>query len=87
MTKYLISDTTVYRVATVEDVEALHEELLNDPSFDLVAFSYKTKEIKVKGEVVEAYQMVTAKKVFTEEKLPSAEYEVKYTEKEFEADF
>jgi hypothetical protein len=52
---YLLKAVDTYRVATVADVEALHEELLNDNSFDLTAFSYKTKYIKQKGEIIEEY--------------------------------
>lgn len=78
MAKYLINDVTTYRVATVADVEKLHEELLADNSFELTAFSYTTKYIKVKGEVVEEYQVVKAKKVFNEEKDPQSLIDVKY---------
>lgn len=76
--KYVINDVTTYRVGTVEEVEQLHEELLNDNRFQLTAFSYTTKQIKVKGEVMEEYQVVKAKKVFNEEKDPTTEIEVKY---------
>lgn len=78
MARYLINDVTTYRVGTVEDVEALHEELLADNTFELTAFSYTTKYIKVKGEVVEEYQVVKAKKVFNSEKEPDTDVEVKY---------
>ncbi len=87
MSKYMISDTTVYRVGTVDEVELLHEELANDPTFDLVSFSYKTKQLKQKGEIVEEWQLVTAKKVFTDEKMPNAQVDVNYKVKEFEAEF
>lgn len=80
MNKYLINDVTTYRVGTVEEVEALHEELANDPMFQLTNFSYTTKYIKEKGEIVEEYQIVKAKKVFNEEKFPEAHYYVKYGE-------
>lgn len=43
MSKYLLKAVDTYRVPTVTDVENLHEELLADNTFDLVAFSYKTK--------------------------------------------
>jgi uncharacterized protein YueI len=76
--KCLLKAVDTYRVPTVEDVEALHEELLEDPAFDLVAFSYKTKYIKVKGEISEEYQVVSATKVFTEEKDPDRCVDVKY---------
>ena len=78
MVKYLINDVTTYRVETVKDVEKLHEELLADPSFELTAFSYTTKYIKVKGEIVDEYQIVKAKKVFNNEKEPDSMIDVKY---------
>lgn len=76
--RYLLKAVDTYRVATVADVEALHEELLNDPTFDLVAFSYKTKYIKAKQEIIEEYQVVSATKVFTEEKEPDRTVTVSY---------
>ena len=75
MSRYVISDTTVYRVADVPAVEALHEELLNDGNFQLVGFSYKTKQTKAKGE---EYQVVTAKRVFNEEKDPICMVDINY---------
>ena len=52
---FLINTTDVYRVDTVEEVEALHEELTKDSRFTLTSFSYKTKYIKEKGDIVEEY--------------------------------
>ena len=66
--EYLISSVDTYRVTTVEDVERLHEELKNDTHFTLASFSYKTKQIKQKGEVIDEYQLVAAKKIFNNEK-------------------
>lgn len=68
--KYLISQTDVYRVSTVAEVEQLHEELKNSPEFSLEAFSYKTKIKKSQGEIVDEWQQVTAKKVYNDEKDP-----------------
>ena len=76
--KYLISTTDTYRVSTVAEVEQLHEELKNDPSFTLASFSYKTKYIKEKKEIVDEYQLVTAKKIFTDEKEPSCQVTIIY---------
>ena len=77
---YLLKAVDTYRVSTVEEVERLHDDLLADNNFDLVAFSYKTKYIKQKGEIIDEYQVVTAKKVFNDEKDPiqsgSINYEV-----------
>ena len=49
-------------------------------SFDLTAFSYTTKYIKEKGEIVDEYQIVKAKKVFNNEKEPESRIDVKYEE-------
>ena len=76
--KHLLMAVDTYRVGTIAEVEQLHDELLADNHFDLIAFSYKTKQIKSKGEIVEEYQVVSAKKVFNEEKNPSTDIEIKY---------
>ena len=76
--RYLLKAVDTYRVPTVTDVEALHDELLANPTFDLVAFSYKTKYIKAKGEIIEEYQVVSATKVFTDEKSPERIVSVEY---------
>lgn len=76
--KYLISTTDTYRVDTVEEVEQLHEELKNDKYFTLSSFSYKTKFVKAKGEIIDEYQLVTAKKEITDEKEPDRQLKVKY---------
>ena len=70
MTKYLIKTTMTYRVATVDEVERLHEDLINNENFSLVGFGYKTKVIKQKGEIVEEYQLVTATVTINDEKEP-----------------
>ena len=70
MTKYLIKTTMTYRVATVDEVEQLHEDLINNENFSLVGCGYKTKVIKQKGEIVEEYQLVTATVTINDEKEP-----------------
>ena len=75
---YLLSCTDTYRVDTIAEVEALHEELSEDANFTLVSFSYKTKYIKEKREIVGEYQVVTAKKVFNDEKEPDRRVEIHY---------
>ena len=76
--RYLLSVTETYRVPTVEDAKQLHDEMLHDPNFELTAYSYKQKQIKTKGQVVEEYQVVTAKKMFNEEKDPVSSVTVSY---------
>lgn len=78
--KYLLTSTNTWRVHTVADVEKLHEELKNDNRFELTQFSYTTKDIKEKREVIDQYQVVKAKLVFTSEKEPELTYEVEYNE-------
>ena len=75
---YLINTVDTYRVATVEDVEKLHEELKADSNFTLASFSYKTKYIKQKGDIVDEYQLVSAKKIFNEEKEPVSSIKIQY---------
>lgn len=76
--KYLINTVDTYVVETVAEVEQLHQELKDDTRFTLTSFSYKTKQIKVKGEEPIDYQLVTVKKVFNEEKNPDTEIIVDY---------
>ena len=76
--KYLINTVETYRVATVEDVETLHEQLKQDSRFTIVSFSYKTKQVKQKGDIIDEYQLVSVKKLFNDEKEPIATIEVDY---------
>lgn len=68
MARYLLTQTDVYAVDDLDGVDALKEELLEDNHFTLAAFGYKTKPIKEKREVVGEYHLVTAKKVYLNEK-------------------
>ena len=78
--EYLLNAVVQYRVHTVEEVEAMHERLKNDGRFELVAFSYTTKDIKAKGEIIDQYQVVKAKLVFTAEKNPEMTYTLDFVE-------
>lgn len=78
MSRYLLKVVDTYRVPDEAAVEALHDELLEDPTFDLTGFSYKVKQIKAKGEVIEEYMVVQATKQFTNEKDPEGSYVVSY---------
>ena len=70
MVKYLVKTTMTYRVGTVDEVEQLHDDLINNENFSLVGFGYKTKVVKQKGEIVEEYQLVTATVTINDEKEP-----------------
>ena len=76
--KYLIKVVETYVVGTVAGVEKLHEEFLEDRHYQLTGYSYKTKEVKQKGEVVAEYQVVTATKIFNQEREPDYYCTIKY---------
>ena len=78
MNKYLINNTLVFRVPTVEDALALRDELSENPYGELTNFSYTTKYIKAKGEIIEEYQLVKAKLEFNAEKDPEQHILVSY---------
>ena len=78
MQKYLINNVLTFRVPTVEDALKLREELQNTDYAELVSFSYTTKYIKAKGEIVEEYQLVKAKLEFNAEKDPEQHILVSY---------
>lgn len=79
---YTLKTTNVYRVPTVEDALRLRKHLEKTCIGELVAFSYKTKYIKAKGEIVEEYQVVTATIAIDNEKDPEGVVAV-----DMEADF
>ena len=59
--KFLLNVVETYRVPSVNDVEALHEEFKNDNRYELASFAYTSKYDK-KADL--EYQVVKAKKVF-----------------------
>ena len=67
---YTLKVTNVYRVPTVEDALRLRKYLERECIGELTSFSYKTKYIKAKGEIIEEYQVVTATITVDNEKEP-----------------
>lgn len=78
MEKYLLKAQNVYRVPTVDDALKLREELEHIEYGELTSFAYNTKYIKIKGEVVEEYQVVKATIQFTDEKDPDSHINATY---------
>lgn len=76
--KYLINTTEVFRVGTIEEVEALQEEVKTDGRYDLASFSYKYKCQKQKGEIIDEWYQVSIKKTFNDEKDPCTNVSVTY---------
>lgn len=78
MSKYLISTTNTYRVASVEEALSLRAELQKNGYGELSSFNYTTKEVKSKGEVVDEYVIVKAKIDFNDQKEPMFDVDVFY---------
>ena len=78
---YLINVTNVYRVPTVQDALELRKELEKGAG-ELISFSYTTKFIKQKGEIIEEYQQVKAKLTFNDEKEPESSIRESYGEED-----
>ena len=76
--RYLINTTEVYRVKTMEEVEALQEAVKSDGRYEVGSFSYKAKNKKQKGEIIEEWYQVSVKKVFNDEKDPFTTVNVDY---------
>lgn len=81
---YLIRATEVYRLETVEEVERFHEILREDPSFHLISFGYKDKNVKVKGEIIDEWKNVTVVKAFNDEKEPDTRINIIYEKETFD---
>ena len=77
---YTLKTTNTYRVPTVEDALDLRKYLENNTVGELVSFKYTTKYIKVKGEIVEEYQVVTATISIDNEKEPEGVLVVDFNE-------
>ena len=75
---YYIDAVHKIRVPNVEAVEELHEELKTNTNFELISFGYKHKDVKVKGEIVDSYELVTATLKFNEEKEPYSTINISY---------
>lgn len=75
---YLLKVTNTYRVSTVADALALREELSHIDCGALTSFSYTTKYIKEKSEIVGEYQVCKATIEFTPEKEPVLKVEATY---------
>ena len=67
---YTLKTTNVYRVPTVEDALRLRKQLERDSVGELTSFSYKTKYVKAKGDIIDEYQVVTATFMIDDEKDP-----------------
>lgn len=77
--KFLLNVVETYRVPSINDVEALHDEFKNDNRYELASFSYTAKYDK-KADL--EYHVVKAKKVFNIEKELINKTDIYYTGEE-----
>ena len=73
--KHLLKNTEVYRVETLEEVEALRNEVEGSNWYSVDSFSYMYKVNKKTGE---DYYLVTIKKGITDEKDPERFVKISY---------
>lgn len=76
--KYLIDTTEIYRI----DSEAEADQLLETAKASGVLNKYSCvyKERKQKGEIIDSWYRVTLNKKFTDEKDPTTQITISYTE-------
>lgn len=70
---FVIKNTTEYRLEDMAQVEKFHKKLQKQAEtegYTLSAFSWTTKDVKEKGEVVETYYQVRVTFIFNELKAP-----------------
>ena len=79
MSRYLIQSVESYRVDSEAEAKSLIEEAKRDGNYMLKKYNSEYKEIKQKGEVVDAWYKVSLTKQFTDEKEPNGMYSVNYT--------
>lgn len=80
MSKYLIKTVETYRVDTEPEANKTIEEAKKNDMFELSKYQCEYKEKKLKGEVIDAFYLVTLTKNFTEIVEPEMAYEVIYKE-------
>jgi len=78
MAKYLLKSQNVYRVDTVDEALQLREKLEACDCGELISFTYTTKYIKHKGDIIGEYQIVKAVMQFNEEKEPETMVDATY---------
>ena len=84
MIKYLLKNTSEYRVNTKEDADALHKQFEDEAhtgGYTLSAWTETFKETKAKGEVIETYYVCKATFIFDNAKDPINDFNgVEFTE-------
>lgn len=78
--KYLIDVTESYRVDSEAEVNQLIEEAKESKKYELKKYSRAYKEKKQRGEILESWYKVTLLKQFTEERFPTGQVTIEYSE-------
>lgn len=77
--RYLISTTETYRVDSEAEAQQIINDAKNEAMYELKKYTSQRKTKKSKGEVVDEWFQVTLTKIFDDEKEPSGQASVKYT--------
>lgn len=77
---YTLKINNTYRVPSVEDALRLRKYLEKTCTGELTSFTYTTKYIKQKGEIIEEYQVVKATITVDNEKEPEGIMPIHVTE-------
>lgn len=80
---YTLKTVTTYRVPTVADALSLRRQLERSCTGELVGFSYTTKYVKAKGEIIDEYQLVKATIDIDNEKEPEGVLPVVFEAEDF----
>ena len=73
MVRWLLDNTAKYRFENIEDVRAFEEKCRTDAEqngYNVSKFNYVKKDIKVEGEIVDDYYIVSLSTVFNDAKDP-----------------
>lgn len=76
--KYLTSIVETYRVDTSSEVDIMIDEAKKEDGFTLSKYKCDAKEVKVKGEVIDTYYLLSLTKIFNDPKDPTNEVTVTY---------
>lgn len=79
MSKWLCKVTEEYRCDSDSEAMEIIEEAKQNGMYELKKYTNDYKERKAKGEVVDAYHLVSLVKVFNDPKEPAEKFSIEYS--------
>lgn len=79
MSQYLIKTTEIYRCDTEKEANDLIKEAKASSMYTVTKTSSEIKTLKQKGEIIDEWRRVTITKCFNEEKEPSGNVYISYS--------